>query len=179
MHACVHTYISVMFGNMGNCSPSNLNWLLDRLNHSNAISPVSSINGNVCNKFSCINSHWSDVRPLKMPDGMVSSRFRRKNSCSKCCCVRNRRAGNADMLFSPKSLRKWHTTIQKLINQRIKCNYFVSKGRNGSVTHAGRRLFLFSSGRTTHDVNAMEWKQKWKVIIISTSVGRIAQDNLQ
>lgn len=96
-----------MFGNMGKRSPSNLNWLLDKLNHSNAISPVSSINGNVCNKFSCINSHCNDARPLNMPDGMVSSRFRHKNNCSKCCCERKSRGGNADMLFSPKSLQ-WH-----------------------------------------------------------------------
>lgn len=103
MHATT-TYISVMFGNAGNRSPVNLNWLLDKLNHSSAIKPVSSINGNVCNKFSCKNSHFIDVSPLNMPDGMVSRRFRRKNNCSKCCCEWNSRAGNIDMSFSPKSL---------------------------------------------------------------------------
>lgn len=142
---CVHTYISVIFGNVGNCSPSSLNWLLDKLNHSNAISPVSSINGNVCNKFSCINSHWSDVRPLKMPDGMVSSRFRRKNSCSKCCCVRNSRAGNADMLFSPKSLHTWHDNT-KLINQSIKCNNifrFAAKWQSDACSSWCEHLFYF------------------------------------
>lgn len=127
----LRTYISVMFGSMGNCSPSNRNWFLDKLSHSNAMRPVSSINGNVCNKFSCINSHWSDVRPLSRPDGMRVSWLRRKNNCSKCCCARNRRDGNSDMLFSPKSLRReWHTRAQ-FINQNIKCNYFVSHTQNG------------------------------------------------
>lgn len=98
------THISCKCSSGGKRSPSKRKWLHDKFSHSSDISGINSSNGNLYRQFSCIISHLSEWSPVNRPGGMVSMRFRRKFNCFKWICEWNVRAGNSDMLFSPKSL---------------------------------------------------------------------------